>query len=658
MFATYKITTMKRFFIVSAFALFAAACTTDNTATTPQPEDNTSKIINSSEDAANDRLLVKLTSYSASFDVECEAVSFSAEPLFPAGKADAETLRTEDIYRWWLLRFDAASDVEMIAREMAADKRVAFVEYDSLMESVAEEQPTESDVEHHAQTRLTDAEMPFNDPELHYQWHYNNDESIDDGNVSVAGADINLFAAWKYTTGDPRVVVAVLDGGVHCEHEDLAPNIWVNEAEKNGTEGIDDDMNGYVDDIHGYNFYDHKGEQEYDETGTMRSHATHVSGTIAAVNNNGYCGCGIAGGTGNGSAGNGDGCRIMACQIFNSGNATTESSIASAIKYAADNGAAIINNSWAYSSGSYVSDQRFNQNYSVLMDALRYFEQNGGCEGVLDGGLMIFAAGNDGKATPSYPGAYFNHICVSAMGPNFLAATYTNYGAGANICAPGGEGSAVGGYGTVHKVSSTTLDPYGYGYNQGTSMAAPHVTGCAALGLSYALKKGYSFSIDEYKKLILSSVHDIDQYQTGTKKPSQGNIIDMTQYVGKLGGGYIDAHLLLMQIEGTPCIYISAGKQESVSLDNYFGGGSERLTYTGVEMSAEEMSKLGISTTPTIVDGQLQIKCTKCGTARISITAIVGGSSVGGGDNMGGMEVTREAEIVVRHSIAENGGWL
>lgn len=643
---------MKRFLSILTLVAVVTSCTKTDLESATRPDDISSKIINTTDCAVPGKLLVKLNSYSQSFSVESAITSIEAAPLMPKGKADDNTLRSEEIYRWWVLTFDDKANLEAIAHEIAKDERVTFVEYDALVEPIRSE-VTAGDIAERNTTRLTDAEMPFNDPELHWQWHYNNDEYIDDGDVSVAGADINLFNAWKYCTGDPRVVVAVLDGGVHCEHKDLYANIWINEAEKNGMEGIDDDMNGYVDDIHGYNFYDHKGEQEYNETGTMRSHATHVSGTIAAMNNNGYCGCGIAGGTDTS-----EGVKIMACQIFNSGNAAPESSIASAIKYAADNGAAIINNSWAYSSGSYTSDKRFNQNYSVLMDAFRYFEQNGGCEGVVDGGIMIFAAGNDGKAAPSYPGAYYNHICVTAMGPDFLAATYTNYGAGANICAPGGEGTAYGGYGTTHKISSTTLDQWGYGYNQGTSMAAPHVTGCAALGLSYALQKGYSFTLDEFKNIILTSVHDIDRYQTGTKTSLYGNKIDMNKYVGLLGSGYIDAHLLLMQVEGTPCLYVAKGKEAALSLDNYFGDASEKLTYTNVTISAEDMTKLGINSAPTVVDGKLHIKCGNSGTARISVTAIIGGESVGGGDNMGGMEVTRTFELVVRRATAPNGGWL
>lgn len=194
-------------------------------------------------------------------------------------------------------------------------------------------------------------------------------------------------------------------------------------------------------------------------------------------------------------------------------------------------------------------------------------------------------------------------------------------------------------------------------------MATPHVTGCAALAVSYAAQTGKTLTTDELKRLILTSVHDIDQYQTGQKNVFNWNTgrydkMEVSRFKGKLGTGYIDAHLLLMQMDSTPCLYFRTGEQSLLSLDEYFGCGSKALTYKGVEVSSEVMSELGINTNPTIEGGLLKITCTKPGSGRIKVKAIAGGTNEGGGDSMGGMAIEREFEIVVRGAVATNGGWL
>jgi hypothetical protein len=173
------------------------------------------------------------------------------------------------------------------------------------------------------------------------------------------------------------------------------------------------------------------------------------------------------------------------------------------------------------------------------------------------------------------------------------------------------------------------------------------------------LKLGKSYSAKEFKELLLTSVQDIDQYQVGTKSLVYPvATIDLSQYVGKLGSGYIDAHRLMMQVEDTPCLYVKTGSNAQLSLDEFFGAQSKDLIYQGVELSDAARTSLGITTTPTISNGKLNIKCTKSGVGRIKVTAIVGGSTVGGGNNMGGILVEREFEVVVRGSVAANGGWL
>lgn len=131
--------------------------------------------------------------------------------------------------------------------------------------------------------------MPFNDPLLNDQWHYNNDGHIAGTKV---GADANVFKAWETgVTGSKDVLVAIIDGGFQVDHPDLKDNVWINEAELNGKPGVDDDGDGYVDDIYGYNFVINSSDIN------AHSHGTHVAGTVGATNNNGIGVCGVAGGS-------------------------------------------------------------------------------------------------------------------------------------------------------------------------------------------------------------------------------------------------------------------------------------------------------------------------------------------------------------------------
>ena len=625
--------------------LSMAACSYESNYQLHEQFAHSNKITNPDATPANGFLMVSIVE---GVDIppfsDIAGIEINTELLFPHPKNKPLT----KLDNWYLLSFDSKADVKDIAKRISSDSRVDKIEYDVIINQIKSNvvRPVDQMI---PQTRSVSS-YPFNDPLLPQQWHYHNDGTFDIG--AKAGADINAVNAWKYTAGDNRVVVAVIDHGVDVNHPDLADNLWVNEAEKNGVEGLDDDDNGYVDDIHGYNFIWDNGEI------TPGDHGTHVAGTIAAVNNNGIGGCGIAGGTGIG-----DGIRIMSVQIFDGDYGTYSHTIWQAIRYAAENGAVLANCSYGDSVYEHSSDKDYEEdiNGGVELSAIKYFTVNSSLKGVIDGGLMIFAAGNDSAPVSCYPGAYYTNISVAAIGADFSPAWYTNYGAGVNICAPGGEfftnGSNYGILSTEYNEGS------GYGYRYGTSMAAPHVTGCAALALSYALKKGYHFTHEEFKNLLLTSVRDINQYQQGTKQYHNNEIntleeIALEPYKNNLGSGYIDAHLLLTQMDGIPCLYVRTGELSHLSLDEHFGSGSEALTYEGISISDNVRSALGIVTTPTIEDGKLKILCSRPATGRITITAIIGGTSVGGGENIGGMLVEREFEIISRESVADNGGWL
>lgn len=347
----------------------------------------------------------------------------------------------------------------------------------------------------------------FNDPYLKKQWHYNNTGQTG----GTPGADINLFNAWGITAGKPNVIVSIHDQGVDYKHEDLAANMWVNEAEKNGLPGVDDDGNGYIDDINGFNFSNNSGAID------IQYHATHVAGTIAATNNNGIGVCGVAGGTGKG-----DGARVMTCEILGGAH---EANVPLSYVYAADNGAVISQNSWGYQTPG-VYDQAVN-------DAIDYFiAEAGNYPGSpMKGGVVIFAAGNSNTQEQMYPAAYPHVISVSALDAFATRAGYSNYGTWVNIAAPGGESEDNALPGANVNYSNgimSTLDKNGYGYLDGTSMACPHVSGVAALVVSkYG---GPDFTNTALKNHLITGVNE-GIYE----------IPENASMIGKLGTGETDA---------------------------------------------------------------------------------------------------------------------
>ena len=351
--------------------------------------------------------------------------------------------------------------------------------------------------------------MPFNDPLLNDQWHYNNDGHIAGTKV---GADANVFKAWETgVTGSKDVVVAIIDGGFQVDHPDLKDNVWINTAELNGKPGVDDDGDGYVDDIYGYNFVINSSDIN------AHSHGTHVAGTVGATNNNGIGVCGVAGG----SDGKG-GVKMMVCQVFDSrASSSAVADFGAAIVYAADRGASIAQCSW----GASVADD---EDKSVTA-AVDYFTKNGGGD-KMNGGLCIFAAGNNGEEGNYYPGCLDKVVAVGSMAPDGSVAYYSNRGKWVDVTAPGGLEDNGQQYGVLSTLPNST-----YGYNEGTSMACPHVSGIAALILSkYGNKQ---FSNETLRTLLTTSVNDLY-----TQNP---------EYEGLMGSGYIDAYKALQGKEGS-----------------------------------------------------------------------------------------------------------
>jgi subtilisin family serine protease len=377
----------------------------------------------------------------------------------PAGKFEAKH-RRYGLHRWYEIQLDKTIPVNTA---IAAYKGVEKVEY---VEAVRKKQIVGSDKPNFGPVRVDPNTLaratlpgPSNDPLLASQWHYNNTGQAG----GTPGSDISLFDAWGIETGSSNVIVAVTDGGAQVNHPDLAANMWVNTDEIPGN-NIDDDNNGYVDDINGYGFGD--------DTGTIApsDHGTHTSGTIAAVTNNGVGVAGVAGGSGTG-----DGARIMTLAAF---GATGQGGFEDTYVYGADNGAVISQNSWGYTEPN-VFDQ-------VLLDGIDYFiaeagrDENGNQVGPMNGGIVIFAAGNDNQNQNWYPGFYAPTLAVSALNNQDKKSWYTNFGAWVDVAAPGGETFVD----NDPKGVLSTISGGGYAFFQGTSMACPHVSGVAALLVS------------------------------------------------------------------------------------------------------------------------------------------------------------------------------
>lgn len=444
-------------------------------------------------------------------------------PLFPIDARWEERMRRAGLDEWYEVELSPEQDLGQAVATLSSLQAVTKVEkdYRTSLTSVKTRMAMPS-----VFNATTGGGHRFNDPGLKWQWHYDNQGKYP---RSVVGADINLFAAWEREVGKPNVIVAVTDGGIDTEHEDLKDNMWVN-AKEIPDNGIDDDNNGYVDDIHGVNFIHLNGKIYPDAD----SHGTHVAGTVGARNNNGIGVCGVAGGDGTPNSG----VRLMSCQKFGKrGESSSGVQSAKAFVYAANNGAVISQNSWGYNypgPGYLPAYER---------EAIDYFIENAGCDNQgrqlpdapMKGGIVLFAAGNDGKDHVTYPAAYNRVVAVSAMAPNWEKAYYTNRGAWVDIMAPGGDTHFDKGevYSTV---APSVRGGTKYAYMQGTSMACPHVSGVAALLVSKF--GGQGFTNEELKTRLL-----------GALRPMNINVVN-SEFVDRLGVGYLDADAAFAENKG------------------------------------------------------------------------------------------------------------
>ena len=360
----------------------------------------------------------------------------SVHPLFPYL---ARPSLNPNLKRIYLLRFSPDAPLEALKAAYQQSPLVEAVEYNYL-------RPT-----------LADTVIP-NDPKYSEQW-----------NLPL----MRLPQAWAIEKGDQNVVIAIIDSGIDYKHEDLAPKAWINPGET-PENGLDDDGNGYIDDVYGWDFTDApnlQAEGDYlegdNEPIDEKGHGTHVAGIAGALPNNGI---GIAGVAWK--------CPLMAIRAglsLGGSSRMQDDDSASAIVYAADNGASIVNMSWGSERRSF-----------VIQDAIDYAYSHGV--------VLVAAAGNSQKPEAIFPAAYRKVIAVASTEQNQQRFYQSNFGASIDIGAPG------------NVILSTQINNQ-YRHLTGTSMASPHVAGVAAL----LLAKRPTLTHEEIRHILINTTDPVYQ---------------------------------------------------------------------------------------------------------------------------------------------------
>lgn len=594
---------------------------------------------------------------------------YRLERVFPVDRATEDRARTAGLHLWYVVHFSEDEDVEDVVEKLSALGEVQSASpvltirkaYDG---KVIPFRPSPA-------TRISgEGDL------LEWQWNLknitentskytlNSEVSSVDGypfdkeaqDKFVAGNDISWEKARGLCKGDPSIIVAVLDEGLYLKHPDLVNSLWVNEDETEYSHD-DNDGNGYAGDYHGYDFINSRGDVSWDAVSDT-GHGSHCGGIIAATNGND----GISSIAGpEADALETTGVRLMSCQIFSGNLSSNTVSLSRAIKYAADNGAVVLQCSFGYTSGAanpyeygtgYRDEDEWEYASPLEKAALDYFIHNAGSEnGPVKGGIPVFASGNEYAPMAGFPGAYDGCVSVAAVAGDFTPATYTNYGTYTKISAPGGdqdyyfdfkeEDDTRGAVGCILSTVPTHVSESGYGYMEGTSMACPHVSGVVALGLSYAARLHKHFTADEIMQLLYESATPLEdgtlagdkfyyKWQADAEPLIHARTMRLSSYRNNMGAGVVNAFAFLNKIAGDgagvamefPNVYINAGASATVAPSAFLEGESFSVTVDDPSVATVSADGLASSASASVsgVTGNLTFFGLKSGSTTATIT--------------------------------------